>query len=372
MKLNKNIFSKILCISIAFCLCSGIVLSKQKKKIDWEIKYDREIAYDDNILGYSDKYYDKFINNEDPGRFHVETFDDMIVSNDLSATFGYFFFKNHKTELNIGINYKKYVKNSIKDWLLADISISQQISKKLSLTLGYSLIPDFYIRHYRDFDYALLYGYTPESLREYSFSKENIFLKANYEYNDKLNLLIGASYSSYVYPSYFTEYDSKDYAFELGADYSINKKFKLFGTYKFIYSDARGFEGNEANPYLYTHSDPTYYEHQISLGGRYYLPHVLDKKNYVKLNLIYNRSIFTTEHPPELDDLHSGRVDNEIKASLSYILNFNDKLSFGLGYNHFIKSCSAYSDINRQSIKDEKDYNKNTFTFDIFYKLSNN
>lgn len=371
MKINKNIVSKILSLSLVFCLCSGIIYAKQKKKIDWEIKYNLETTYDDNILGYSDKYYEKFKNNEDPGRFHIETFDDMIISNDLSATFGYFFFKNYKTELNIGINYKKYLKNSIKDWMLADISISQNVSKKLSLTLGYSLIPDFYIRHYRDFDYALLYGYTPESLREYSFSKENIFLKAKYEYNKKLSFLIGASYSSYVYPSYFTEYDSKDYVFELGADYTITKKLKLFGTYKFIYSDAKGFEGDEVNPYIYTHSDPTYYEHQISAGARYYLPHLFDKKNYLKLNINYNRSVFITDHAPELDDLHSGRVDNEIKASLSYIFNYNDKLSFGLGYNHFIKSCSANSAINRQSIKDEKDYNKNIFTFDIFYKFTN-
>ncbi len=370
MKLNKIIICYAILISTLTMLGSNAALSKQKKIINWEIKYNLETVYDDNVLGYSDKYFDKFINQQDPGRFHIETFDDVLINNSLDFSISYNFFKKFKTELNLGLSYRKYLKNSIKDWLLADISISQELSENLKLTLGYSLIPEFYIRHYRDFDYAMLYGYTPESLREYSFSKENIFLKSYYAYSNKLNFTLGLSYSSYIYPSYFTEYDSKDYAVDAGADYTFNKKLKCFGTYKFVYSNARGFEGTEQEPYIYTHSDPTYYEHQFSLGARYYLPHIFDFKNYAKLTLFYNRAIFTTDNPPELDDLHSGRVDNEFKASLNYTLNYDDNLSFGLGYNFFIKRCQANSEINKQSIIDEKDYNKNTFTFDIYYKFS--
>jgi hypothetical protein len=368
---NKTILLKFLFTVTLIMLTSNIAQSKQKKKIEWEIKYNLETVYDDNILGYSDKYYDKFINRQDPGRFHIETFDDMLINNSLDISASYNFFKRYKTELNFGISYKKYINNPIKDWLIADVSLSQEVSNKLKLSLGYSLLPKFYIRHYRDFDYALQYGYSPESLREYSFSKENIFLKSYYNYNSKLNLSLGLSYSSYVYPSYFTEYDSKDYALDIGADYTANTKIKYFGNYKFIYSDARGFEGTEPTPYIYTHSDPTYYEHQFSLGARYYLPRLFRYKNYAKLTLFYNRAIFTTDHASELDDLHSGRVDNEFKASLNYTFNYSDNLSFGLAYNYFIKRCQANSDINRQTILDEKDYNKNTFTFDIYYKFSN-
>jgi len=53
---------------------------KKKKKIGLELKVGLAMTYDDNILKYSDKYLDRFMNGLEPGRFQwIDTYDDLII-----------------------------------------------------------------------------------------------------------------------------------------------------------------------------------------------------------------------------------------------------------------------------------------------------
>ena len=50
----------------------------KKKSYHWEVRLSVGTMYDNNILKYSDKYIDRFINSQDEGRFHISSYDDMV------------------------------------------------------------------------------------------------------------------------------------------------------------------------------------------------------------------------------------------------------------------------------------------------------
>lgn len=360
----------IIFIGLVFSLSYYPMIAK-KKKVDYSVSLTTSAGYDNNILGYSDKYKTRFENGEDPGRFHINTFDDIIVSEKLRLRLGYKFWNKYKTNVYFNFAFNYYTQNDIKNRLSGEVSIRQQVSPKIILSAGYGIIPKFYIRHYRDFDYAYLYGFTPESFKEFTFSKEYVFFNTQYNFDKKWRFDLQAGFANYVYNKEFTEFDSRDYSIDLSSEYKYSTKLKFMAGYKFLFSDARGYELPELYPNTNMHSQASFYEHQLSIGARYYLPRLMKKKNYLRTNVSYSRAIFTTDLPPELDQLHSGRVDNEIRANLYYNFELNENINFGLNYNFNFRDALSSSDINKTVIADEKNYSKHFVALEFTYKFNN-
>ena len=134
-------------------------IQPENKENKWIVELSFKSAYDNNILKYSDKYLDRFVNNEDEGRFHINKYDDLVL--DYSARL--FFssnslISNQRSILSARIDYTSYSFNSIKTWFSYDLGWQQFLNKKTSFMLSYSYIPDFYIAHYRDDDWTEIYG----------------------------------------------------------------------------------------------------------------------------------------------------------------------------------------------------------------------
>ncbi|OYT12374.1 MAG: hypothetical protein B6I19_09910 [Bacteroidetes bacterium 4572_114] len=121
---------------------------KKKKTKYFELRVGLAMVYDDNILKYSEKYLNRFMNGEDEGRFHIETYDDLIINPSLEVICRPKIFKKAKTRINASISPKIYAVNNIKDWLYWGVGFQQYITKSASIKILYSYIPDFYVRHF--------------------------------------------------------------------------------------------------------------------------------------------------------------------------------------------------------------------------------
>jgi len=217
----------LVCIS-SFSTCDILAQEKDKKK---SVLYEAELSfatiYDDNILKYSEKYLDRFMNNADYGRFHIDTYDDVILfqSADLTSTFR--IFKNLKSKVNFDINNNLYVVNGVKNWYYATLGFQQYLTKKASLKVFYTYIPDFYVRHFRDEDWVDLYGYTPVTFVPFSFSKDNYGFWIQNTFFKSTRIKLSLDYSKYYYNKHYTEYDSKNFLYGIYLYQTIFKKLRL-------------------------------------------------------------------------------------------------------------------------------------------------
>ena len=122
--LNPGRVILLLMALIVFLPCGEVLAQeskkkKKKKKVKhFEVRIGLTTSYDNNILKYSDKYLDRFMNNEDPGRFHIETYDDMIINPYILGDYTFKIFKNVNTKINASFSPRFYLVNGIKNWLL--------------------------------------------------------------------------------------------------------------------------------------------------------------------------------------------------------------------------------------------------------------
>ena len=126
---------------------------KSKPKIrSWEFNYSLATIYDNNILKYSDKYLQRFQNGEDQGRFRINSISDITLLNSFKVVGNMYLFGKHKSEPSIGIRYKGYSGNRVKNFWGFNVGWRQYLSRKTSFKITFSHTPDFYVRHYRDRD----------------------------------------------------------------------------------------------------------------------------------------------------------------------------------------------------------------------------
>ena len=139
MKLNTS------CFSIHFLFFYLLILSlfmsetilagenPKKKTYNWEIHLSMGTMYDNNILKYSDKYIDRFINSEDEGRFHISRYDDIVLPYSIGFSYTNKFIGDLKTILSAGYNSNAYSYNGIKNWGQFNISWRQHVSKRYKI-----------------------------------------------------------------------------------------------------------------------------------------------------------------------------------------------------------------------------------------------
>ena len=144
---------------------------RKKKKLDGA-EIGLAMTYDNNILKYSDKYLDRFMNGQDPVVFNIDTYDDLIINPFIEGIYTFNIFKKVKTKINASISPNFMSVNRIKNWYNWGIGIQQYITKKASFKILYSYIPDFYVRHFRDDNGLMLLAILPEKhLHPMSFQR---------------------------------------------------------------------------------------------------------------------------------------------------------------------------------------------------------
>jgi len=144
MRYSLNYIGRILFLAIivfAFSVSTAEAQKKKKKKKKpkkWELVAGVASSYDNNILKYSEKYLDRFMNNEDEGRFHIDTYDDFVLNPSFQATYTTKIFGKLNSKINVSLNSKLYTVNNRNH---PAYKITSQIIDRLTylseLSLGY-------------------------------------------------------------------------------------------------------------------------------------------------------------------------------------------------------------------------------------------
>lgn len=358
------------CIFLLYTGNAAFAQKKSKKnRPEIDVEFDLATYYDDNILKYSKKYLDRFINNEDQGRFHINTYDDVIVSPALDITLGYKLFGKMKSELDVSFDYAQYLNNDIKSFSNYGVGFSQDISKKLSFRIFYDYTPEFYVRHFRDDDWTAVYGYTEETFTPYVFAKDNYGISAQYDLFKNTRVRLYYYFSRYYHNQHYTEYDSDNNLYRIKIDQELHKNFNLELTYQFVTSDAKGYDQPGESKGTSDDGDATYEEDDFIFGLVWKMPRI--KKRYHSLELetvIYNR-YYQTNKPPEIDQMHSGRVDNNLRFYLTYYLSVTRDFKFKAFYKWYGRDSGTTSPVNQEFVSNEKDYIQNQVGIELIYKF---
>lgn len=385
MKKNSNFFLTGKFIML-FALCivySSVSLAqdtktkntKKKKfkfKPDINLEFEARTTYDDNILKYSEKYLDRFMNREDEGRFQIKTDDDVISRPSLIITASQKLIKNFNTTLQFSMNRSFYINNGIKSWSFFDLSLEHYFHKKGYFSLSYNYIPNFYIRHYRDDDYVTFVGYVPESFKPMSFAKENYSFNTQYVFLKNTGIRLTLDYIRYFYNVHYIEYDSNDFSYEIRILQPLSKKLRMQAAYSFTKSYAKGFDEAHETRETSNDADASFFDNDFALGLRFNLPSFLKMTHSLWFDGSYGKRSFTSPKYVEFDQLHAGRIDYNYRLALQYRFKINKALNASIFYNYFGRRTSSRSELNKEFISLEKDYNQNQIGFSLIYNYKLN
>jgi len=326
----------------------------------WKIDLGISSVYDNNILRYSDKYVDRFDNRQDEGRFHINTRDDLILVSSIRASAIVNLIGSLKTAGAVDVRRRTYTYNTIKDWSYIGFSLRQDISKLLATQIGYSYIPSFYVRHYRDDDWVKEYGYTPVVFQSFEFKKDETNGWIQYALFSGTRMRARFSYMRYFYNEHFTEYDSRNTLLGLEVFQTIHKNLKVNGGFEVVRS--RG-DGN-------ADMDPSYDEDTFVLGGDLQLPRAFGRTNSVGIEGEYSRRCYTSNHVLELDRNHAGRIDYDYRLSVSYSYELLENLALALTYAWHRRDTETAAAENATYLSDEKDYRQYQIGLEARYTLN--
>jgi hypothetical protein len=344
----------------------------KKKTYNWEISLSVGTMYDNNILKYSDKYIDRFLNREDEGRFHINRYDDIVFPHSLSISYSNKIIGDLQTILEVEYNSNAYSYNGIKNYGQYSLYWRQYLAKLTSFRLSYSYIPEFYVRHFRDDDWTDRFGYTPETFTPYSFSKDDFSAWIqHYFFGKSTRLRLYFSYMRYYHNEHYTEYDSDNYLYGFRVYQLLVKNLKLNAGYKYITSDAKAIDlvNDTDEDAVANRGDATYNEHIYIAGIEFKFPRVFSMNNDISITGQYQRRFYTTDHFYELDPLHAGRNDTNIRVYTKYNLRILSYMSLTAFFNWIFRDSDTSAEENREYISNEKDYSQYQIGIKLNYKF---
>jgi len=345
-------------------------VKKKKKQEHYEAGARFATIYDNNILKYSDKYLDRFMNGQDFGRFHIKTYDDIILYAGADITATYRLIKDLKSEFDINFFSNSYMLNNIKNWYFIGFGYRQYISKRASFKVFYEYIPHYYVRHFRDADWVDVYGYTPETFVQFAYSKDNIgFWVQNYFFKNT-RVRLDFDYSQYYHNKHYTEYDCKDYHIGGRLYQPVHKKVNLEFGYEYIYSNAKGYDEPGETKETSDDADATHFENDFIFGVNVDLPKMKKVKHEADIRLVYENRQYLSEHYLEEDPEHTGRIDNNIQFSANYTVDLNKSFSLSGFYRFNFRNSTSVSPVNELYLSGEKDYDQSQIGFQVTYNIS--
>jgi hypothetical protein len=365
MQNKKNRF-----FAVVFILGLATSAYGQKWLGKTELVLNLSPTYDNNLLKYSQKYLDRFENREDEGRFHIDTFDDLLLSGYAEIRQSLKPFGQHSFELRFRMTGKAHYQNPVKNWQKFNLNVSRKLTSDLKVKLDYGYLPEFYVRHYRAQAAIDLTGFSPESFKPFVFDKENYTFTLSYKLSKNLELDLELDYFKYFHNEYFTEYDSDNWLYAVGLAYKHNRNGTISGSYSYSFSNADGEDIYLAQRENAELANASYTEELYWLRYDYSLPKILGYKTSINATVRYFVRYYTTEQFVELDPLHAGRVDDNFRVYLNYNIRYSRALRLRLFAQFIMRDSHSSSPYNNGFLSDEKDYKQYISGVAVTYNLS--
>lgn len=355
---------------LLFLLCLLFVLPVKSSPQEWRYIHPYKgvniytttiLSYDNNIFKYSKNDIDKFVDNIEPYKYPIETYDDLITTIQLHSKITSELIDSSPTTFNLKIKGNLYLQNKEKDYESFSISIYQKLARFGNTLIKYLFIPEYFIRYYPDFDIITPYGY-PYYTGCY-FSKHYIMWQSGYKAFGSINMSVFASGEKDDYNSNFDEYDTQ----KAGFGFSVNRTFHEIITPSIFYSFTRAIanatDESGENKDTSDDSDISNDEDEISLALKF------DLTNKAPLTFLagfrFTRRVYTTDKPILCDPYHSGREDVTIDIDLSTSITPTPRLTFDLGYTLQTKTVS--SPFNITQMEEIKNYSRSMYSAAITF-----
>ncbi len=313
------------------------------------------IGYDDNLLKFSDMEKSSAIVN---GLLPVgtDTFDSAVIKPEFRLLYSPVFFVDDATNIILNFSYADYLQSDKKSHASYALRIEQHLAPYSWLKFQYSYLPDYFLRLYRDSDYAR------NDRVECTFSLQNTALSYSLKIYRKTWLRIDAREVREYFNPNFTEYDTRILRGGLKLSTDLISNIRLSG----LYSAGNAVNTTFDTGYASTAKDRSFELDQWELSANWKTPAVVSE---FQVSVRSEHRRYLTDDPN--DPLHSGRehLDMRYEVKLSKMLSRELKMQV-LWTSRHRKTTSVHT-----WVEDYKSYSQNqvwlkfsySFYADMFY-----
>jgi hypothetical protein len=326
----------------------------------WYPELSLSVAYDNNLCSYSDDDLDLFVDQLEPDRFRIETYDDLVFLPSLEFKVGYGR-SAFRSGLDARYRANLYTGNSIKNYQTLRLEFNQRLFDFSSVSLGYSYLPSFYIRDIKDFD---LPADAENRYRKMEFERRAGWLDVSVPATDRLEFSGGYERRVYDYCDSFNEYDGVADSYKAQAEIDLWDYRPSF-EYTFRTYDARGYDEPGETKQGSDDSDASYEQdqYQITLGLPGFRVHRVEGD--LTLGFRFADRYYTSKKPFEDDPYHSGREDALTKGWVTMRAGITDRIELSVETARYDRRVESRA---REEIDEEKDYEKYRVTFEVEYR----
>ncbi|MEO0115768.1 MAG: hypothetical protein ABIK93_09915 [candidate division WOR-3 bacterium] len=298
---------------------------------------DIRFTYDDNIFLYSAQDLNDFRHSVRPYRFPFTTTDDFITT--LTGILRFRTTPFPTRPLSISIRYRQhiYAVNRIKSYQLISLNLVQGLSKQFEFAIGYSFLPEYLIRYYKDPTVQT----SPPTYIGCDFTQHLFNAELNYRIKRRLLFTPFYKYEIDDYTDKFDYYDTKANRFGFAGSYNLKSWLALNGEIEYKLAKAKG-----------PVPDISYRQFDWLLG--------INLGTNPRVRISYNQEYrkFITTNLPSIDPFHSGRVDRVQNLKLDLEISLSKAIRLVPNYEFEIrKVTSPY----KETIDEIKDYQNNRF-----------
>jgi hypothetical protein len=304
-----------MCLLVCLILTAPSALARKRNTLpewEWHLVASLGSGYNDNILGFSNRDRNAFLDKQPTFRTPVETLDDAQSSLLLKPEIRW----RAPLKLMVSGEYRfKYVsraKNPFTNYQSHALAVNVRprvAGYNWSAGFRALTVPSFYMRVYRDRDFL-----TYESARYRNWDYEASF---KYRFFEPLWLEAKAGYGTYYYNRLFTEFDSKYRELGGGASYALPWDITLSGTYLRRLSDnvgknQAGVLNNLINPDESGDSeygDADFHEDEVGGTASAYIPWIRFARTEASVGYRFRRRAYISNQPLYQDPFHRGRLD---------------------------------------------------------------
>lgn len=267
--MRKTVFTGIISIFLALAFIAASAPNAEAKKKPkrkpkpaaekmFYLDLGLNLAYDDNVINYSDSDLELFSSDSQAGKFAIESKDDWIITPKIHPRLETKFIGGRKATLEGGFDFNAFMQNDVKNYSRLSLRGRQYISKKFYGQVSYYYIPDYYYRNY-----TTISGDT-SSYAEAKFSKHSLGIEIGSEI---IRDLTGSVQYIYQHKSFNDEFNFRNsnlHGVDIEAIYRLKLPFRVWAIYGFETSKAKG--ADMAESYI----DASYDAWDITFGGRYF------------------------------------------------------------------------------------------------------
>lgn len=320
-----------------------------------EVKLGLRGTYEQNAFNLSSDDLDKF-DDGDTDFDWIETSDDFIQRLYARAE-NTFKLANIKLTPYGGGFYDNYTNNNDKNRFGAYAGLRTAFWR-LSLSLSYGYYPDNYSRSYEDHNGT-------HEFEQYVWDTNTYRASGFFKLTKKHYAIFSVTMNDYFYNKYFTEYDGRQMAYEVGLKHSLPQFYLKYG-YVFKSFELENDVPANASELDFVR-DATYEINQYYLELRSKKIKISKRKFWRPFcKATVEQKFWTTDLNYQIDPIHSGRDDITTTFDFGVELQLIKDVLFTAKYTNVSRKTEA----GWTGLDEIKDYTDNKLSFDVEYKFN--